>query len=190
MPDYYDEFMDEYVAMAASSESVHFIDTRTWSWMNSWDFFDEDQSHPGPLARIEMGRAVAAIIREFNGLDSTPLGGATLPPPTTRSPVDPGTIVMFKVDDFVSVNGQEDACIASIVNPDDWNGLVTINYFDGTFGEEAHIADLILVEEGGCVGVTIIPDEDQGESENDEGESEIDEEDGDEFEEAGVESED
>merc|ERR1712217_130496 len=65
MPNYYDIFMDEYVAMAENSDSVYFIDTRTWTWMDSWDYFDEDQSHPGPLARIEMGRAVAAIIKNY-----------------------------------------------------------------------------------------------------------------------------
>jgi len=99
--------------------------------------------------------------------------GITLPPSTTRTPIDPSGIVVFNVDDLVSVNGQEPACVATIVNPDDWNGLVTINYLDGiTFGEEIHIADLILVDQAGCVGITITPNE--GEDDNGEEESESD----------------
>jgi len=99
--------------------------------------------------------------------------GITVPTSTTRTPIDPSGIVVFNVDDLVSVNGQESACVATIVNPDDWNGLVTINYLDGiTFGEEIHIADLILVDQAGCVGITITPNE--GEDDNGEEGSESD----------------
>merc|ERR1712187_351472 len=68
------------------------------------------------------------------------------------------------------------ACIAT--NPQNVNGLLTINYFDGTLGEEIHITELTLVEKGGCVGITITeaPEEeeyeDEGEEEEDENTSE------------------
>merc|ERR1712187_412336 len=141
---------------------------------------DEDQSHPGPLARIEMGRAVAAIIQNYNGMEATPVGEATLPPTTTRAPVDLSDLLLFDVDDLVSVNGQEPACIAT--NPQNVNGLLTINYFDGTLGEEIHITELTLVEKGGCVGITITeaPEEEEyggeGEGEGDQEEEYEDEE--------------
>lgn len=91
MPDYFTEFMNQYASWASRDANIFFIDTRTWTQYNSWDYFADDQSHPSPLMGTVVGDAVAALISgsAVSDIDSS---GADSSPGMPSEPEAPSTV--------------------------------------------------------------------------------------------------